>query len=912
MEKEIELLPHNEIAYNKLLLALEKYQMVSINHATGTGKSFIIAKYLYKNRHKKILYLSSNYPILDQFIEEHLQELNISKEAFTNLDTMIYKTLLTKDMKELAQKYDIIILDEYHRCGANKSGSQVEKLLNYLRKKHPNVKVIGTTATEIRYLDNMRNMNKILFNGVCASKLTLVDAILQGILPIPVYIISLTNFLAEIEKIEEKIKKYAFYEEELDYYLPLLEKVKRNIENIIKENTNIENQFNIETSLKDSKKIIVFSSTISAIPKDQKFINNLLKNRTINEYIVHSNFSMSKNKETIRRFRRNYNMNKNLCNILYNINILTEGVHVNDVDTLIMLRKTKSPIMYFQELGRLLSYGKRKDKVTVLDLVNNIKNNSFIYEVYIELINKAHELLEKDPTNKKRYLDIIERLRIIDCASRISKEIESLKIITKTDKLIEHRLQIAISILEGKTYATDIEKIQANIDIFKLKKYIDIDKFDRIKKLSIEKPSIFNLTHDEFLGYLNGSKNIYDKEFGVVKKSFENAKEFYSTNNRLPSIFTTDENELSQATMLLNNFSRFTNNEQRCISNVVSSKDSLFEQIIYQKKKTFNINDLYQELDKIFNTKVIIPLSIIKILENQNTNLSKVYLTRINEHNIKHNSKNILNKTKDLMNNYHPKETIFGVDTEILFRKDFKEITSKISSEISKTSDTTKYVETFCNEICNFIKTNHRLPKYFSSNNSNVDEKERELFCKKVILSNELEKLGYTDIINDLYEEDKKELFKIRKKCILKRIFAFADLHDGDFPSSKINSLEEQALAKEFSNIKKYLTDEDLNDYFDKYGNRHQQFISNYIDFIKKNKRYPILDSSNEKEANLVLGYIRNEPFMTPDEKTSINNAYSSINKRQAMKNAYQQLQKNKKSKEVNYGYKKIRRTRSK
>lgn len=890
MEKEIELLPHNEIAYNKLLLYLEKYQMVSIDHATGTGKSFINAKYLYKNKHKRILYLSSNYTILDQFVEEQLPELNIEKDEFANLDTMIYKTLLNKNMEELATKYDIIILDEYHRCGANKSGAQVERLLKHLREKHPNVKVIGTTATEIRYLDNMKNMNKILFNGVCASKLTLVDAILQGILPIPVYIISLTNLIDEIDKIEEKIKRYAFYEEEFNYYLPLLEKARRNVETIIRENINIESNFNIETVLKDSKKIIVFSSNIFNIPKDQTIINNLLKNRTVNEYTVHSNFSKHINKTTIRRFRKNYN--KDSCDVLYNVNILTEGVHINDVDTLIMLRKTKSPIVYFQELGRLLSYGKRKDKVVVLDLVSNIKNNPFIYEVYIELITKAHELLEKDPTNKKRYLDIIERLKIIGDIGRITKEIESLKEKTKISQLIDFRLQTVISILEGKTYATDIEKVQANIDIFKFKKYIDIDKFDIINKLSIEKPNIFDLTRDEFLGYLDGSKNIYDKEFGVAKRSFKNAKEFYSINNRLPSILTADKNELFQATMLLNNFSRLTNKEQRYISNVVSSKDSLFEQIVYKKKKNFNINDLYEELDKIFSIKVIIPLDIVKILEKQNTNISNVYLRRVNEHNIKYNSEKLLIKKSDLIKRPPAKETIFGVDTEILFRKDFKEMTSKISSEISKTSDTTKYVETFCNEICDFIKTNHRLPKYFSSNNSNVDEKERELFCKKVILSNELEKLGYTDIINDLYEEDKKQLFKIRKKCILKRIFAFADLHDGDFPSSKINSPEEQALAKEFSNIKKYLTDEDLNDYFDKYGNRHQQFISNYIDFIKKNKRYPILDSSNEKESNLVLGYIRNEPFITPDDKALINDAYNFINKRQAMKNAYQQFKK--------------------
>ena len=43
-KKEVILLPHNEEAYQKLVLGLKDKQFVSINHATGTGKSFIVLK----------------------------------------------------------------------------------------------------------------------------------------------------------------------------------------------------------------------------------------------------------------------------------------------------------------------------------------------------------------------------------------------------------------------------------------------------------------------------------------------------------------------------------------------------------------------------------------------------------------------------------------------------------------------------------------------------------------------------------------------------------------------------------------------------------------------------------------------------------------------------------------------------
>ena len=114
----IKLLPHNEEAYQRLINCLEFNQMVAINHATGTGKSFIILKYLYENKNKKILYFAPTYQIIDQLIENHTKELGINVGEFENFDTLIYANLLGKDVKSLASEYDIIILDEYHRCGA--------------------------------------------------------------------------------------------------------------------------------------------------------------------------------------------------------------------------------------------------------------------------------------------------------------------------------------------------------------------------------------------------------------------------------------------------------------------------------------------------------------------------------------------------------------------------------------------------------------------------------------------------------------------------------------------------------------------------------------------------------------------------------------------------------------------------
>jgi len=55
---------------------------------------------------------------------------------------------------------------------------------------YPDARMLGLSATNIRYLDNRRDMADELFEGNLASDMTLGDAIVQSILPAPTYVIS--------------------------------------------------------------------------------------------------------------------------------------------------------------------------------------------------------------------------------------------------------------------------------------------------------------------------------------------------------------------------------------------------------------------------------------------------------------------------------------------------------------------------------------------------------------------------------------------------------------------------------------------------------------------------------------------------------------------------------------------------
>ena len=59
--------------------------------------------------------------------------------------------------------------------------------------------------------------------------------------------------------------------------------------------------------------------------------------------------------------------------LLYSIDMLNEGIHVDDIDGVILLRPTVSPIIYKQQIGRALSAGKKSNPV-IFDIVLNIEN----------------------------------------------------------------------------------------------------------------------------------------------------------------------------------------------------------------------------------------------------------------------------------------------------------------------------------------------------------------------------------------------------------------------------------------------------------------------------------------------------------------------------------------------------------
>lgn len=142
----IELLEHNVETYQNLCKEMEKHNKVALIQATGTGKSYIISKYIEEHCHNALILVPAN-AIGDQW-----------QKLLPDVEVKTYQAMV----KGIDGEYDIIVADEMHHLGSDVWG---QKFIEYFMQ-NPEQKVIGATATEIRYLDNARDMTEEIFDGI--------------------------------------------------------------------------------------------------------------------------------------------------------------------------------------------------------------------------------------------------------------------------------------------------------------------------------------------------------------------------------------------------------------------------------------------------------------------------------------------------------------------------------------------------------------------------------------------------------------------------------------------------------------------------------------------------------------------------------------------------------------------------
>ena len=282
----IKLFEHNETAYISAIQMLTETGKAAVIHPTGTGKSFIAFKLCYDNADKKICWLSPG----EYIFKTQCENLAAAGSAVPrNIAFFTYAKLMLMTDAELEEiKPDYIILDEFHRCGAEMWGQGVKRLLNL----YSDTPILGLTATNIRYLDNRRDM---------ADELDKVFA----------------------KHMPKRDGKYIVFCASFDHMNEMADKAKE------------------------------WFAKVDTEPHIYKAYSN--------DPAASKAFSAFK-----------ADVSKHL-KLLYSIDMLNEGINVDDIDGVILLRPTVSPIIYKQQIGRALSAGKKSNPV-IFDIVVNIEN----------------------------------------------------------------------------------------------------------------------------------------------------------------------------------------------------------------------------------------------------------------------------------------------------------------------------------------------------------------------------------------------------------------------------------------------------------------------------------------------------------------------------------------------------------
>lgn len=385
----IHLFKHNQEAYNSVTAMLEREKMAAVIHPTGTGKSLIAFKLAEEHPSEKFLWLSPSEYIYQTQLE------NLGME-FDNIQFMSYSRLLKNEDSIETLHPDYIILDEFHRCGAAEWGKSVRKLLTAC----PNAKRLGLSATNIRYLDNQRNMAEEIFDGKIASEMTLGEAIVRGILPEPKYVIAMYSYKKELDQLKKRIQALS-NQGLITENQKLLEQLRRALEQA--EGLDIVFEKHME---KKNGKYIVFCSSKEHMDEMKEQVSTWFR-RVDREPRIYTAFY--NDTATDREFREFKKDNSAHLKLLFCIDMLNEGVHVDDVDGVILLRPTVSPIIYLQQIGRALSAGSGKTPV-IFDLVNNFDSLSCIDCLKKEM----EEALVLFPTTYGKGLRFSERFHITD------------------------------------------------------------------------------------------------------------------------------------------------------------------------------------------------------------------------------------------------------------------------------------------------------------------------------------------------------------------------------------------------------------------------------------------------------------------------------------------------------------------
>ena len=333
--------------------------------ATGTGKTYASAFGVRDAMagNKRVLFLVHREQIAKQAMKSYKNVFGKTRRfgllsgnskdmdsdfLFATMQMMSKEEVMTKFPKD---SFQTIIVDEAHRTGA----TSYQKIMDYFEPEF----WLGMTASPERTDDF--DVFKT-FNHNIALEIRLEQAMEENLL-CPFHYFGITDLEVDGELIDEKtgIENFRFLvsEKRVDY--------------IIK-------QMNFYGYSGDRVKGLVFCSS----RKEAEELSKLFNVRGYKTRALTGTDSQQEREAAIELLTKDIQVDIDgtkhgeYLDYIFTVDIFNEGVDIPEVNQVVMLRPTESPIVFVQQLGRGLRKADDKDFVIILDFIANYKNNFMI------------------------------------------------------------------------------------------------------------------------------------------------------------------------------------------------------------------------------------------------------------------------------------------------------------------------------------------------------------------------------------------------------------------------------------------------------------------------------------------------------------------------------------------------------
>ena len=408
--EKLDLYEHNIDAYEKVKEVYDNGgDVVSVIQATGTGKSYISFALALDNKEKKILYVVPTNGIKEHLLESINSNPNLSiEEDFPNLNIITYQSLVNMTKEELSNlECDMLITDEIQHF----RGPVWEARIKTIIDTHPNLIRFGMTAYTVvdrgtSYERDVTNpLTDEIFSNSVVSYYDLCDAIIDGVLPKPIYKTVITENnedLKEIEKLVNRLK------EKKDSNYKDYEKILLDIKRMIHTSDGVKEL--IRKSVKPDGKYIYFCPVNSSEGKnDIDTIMNDLKDYFA-KYMDEENLVFYKSTSSDGKigklnrdsFYNDLDLDGNKVDdklrIIFVKNQYNEGSHAPNIDGVFLGRHTNSDIVAFEQIGRGLSVrGDTKKRILEYQKysIEELRRMSLSREIPIEENASKEEIIEK-------------------------------------------------------------------------------------------------------------------------------------------------------------------------------------------------------------------------------------------------------------------------------------------------------------------------------------------------------------------------------------------------------------------------------------------------------------------------------------------------------------------------------------